>query len=97
MRFNGLGNIIYNKWKDAMKEVLRERQTLNFSLSFYNMLALLFMNLSVTISLGIVAWNIFTGVASVGVFAMMASAIHSFNESLRSISRDLIYIGYGAK
>ena len=36
-----------------------------FSLSFYNMLALLFMNLSVTISLGIVAWNIFTGVASV--------------------------------
>lgn len=97
MRFLGLGNIIYNKWKQAVKEVLKERQALNLSLSFYNMLARLFMNIAVTVSLAIVAWNIFTGVMSVGVFAMISSAIQSFYYSLRSISHDLIYIGYGAK
>ena len=97
MRFYGLGDTIYQKWQNSTDAIVAERQALNLSLSFYNLLALVSMDIAMTVSLGIIAWRVFIGDASVGVFTMMATAIQNFNETLRHISHELVYVGYGAK
>ena len=97
IRFGGLGNYLFNKWKKGRKEVVEERKKLNYSLVFYNFLILFFLSLSFTVSLGFVARDIFLGIASVGVFAMMLSAVQSFNGSIKSISRNIVYIVYCSK
>lgn len=95
--FHALKPHLLQRWDAARRWVVDERMRLNATLAGYSLVASVTMTLGFSLCLLIVVLSIFRGSASVGVFALMVSAVQAFHGALNTITRSILDIGNNAK